>query len=469
MVPAVAIPEGRTTARHWATRIVLDRLFKEWVVEVGASAEWQIGACDSSGGRLPGELRLSDAFFRGAEGPWLATESMPTLPLPTFEPSAFGIHPKVTASTIPVLFGQSTLSGFGTDRIELGIDVFGSAFFMLSRYEEIVVSTKDRLARFPASESVAHKAGFLGRPLIDEYAEILWEVMRMMWPGLARKRTRSQVLPSHDVDEPSRDAFRGLRAVLKESAGDLLKRHRVRRAIQGPWHWLHGQIALHPRDAYNTFDRLMDLSDSQGTKSTFFFMAGESNPAFDRAYRLGHPAIRRLMRRIHDRGHEIGLHPSFETFRDAGLLTQEADRLRDMLRRIGVRQDRLGARMHYLRWSMPETWRAMVRAGLDFDASLGFADMAGFRCGTCHQYRAFDVQAGQPLDLEVRPLIAMDVTVMDEQYMGLGTASQAHDLLCKLRERCESVGGSFSILWHNNEFVRPGSWDLYRHALGANS
>jgi hypothetical protein len=118
---------------------------------------------------------------------------------------------------------------------------------------------------------------------------------------------------------------------------------------------------------------------------------------------------------------------------------------------------------------MPETWRAMVRAGLNYDASLGFADMAGFRCGTCHQYRAFDIQAGQPLDLAVRPLIAMDVTVMDEQYMGLGTSPQAQELLRKLRERCEAVGGSFSILWHNNEFVRPGSWDLYRNALGANS
>jgi peptidoglycan/xylan/chitin deacetylase (PgdA/CDA1 family) len=370
---------------------------------------------------------------------------------------------------LPVIFGSPTYRQVAQSHVDLGIDVFGSAFFLLARYEEAVISTRDHLDRFPAGASIATRHGFLDRPIIDEYVELLWSALVRLVPGLMRRTSRFRIAPSHDVDEPSRDAFRGLRAVLKESAGDLLKRHRVRRAMQGPWHWLRGQIALHPRDAYNTFDRLMDLSESQGTKSTFFFMSGASNPEYDCAYRLEHPAIRRLLRRIHDRGHEIGLHPSFETFRDSGLLSQEADQLRDMLRRIGVRQSRLGARMHYLRWSLPETWRAMVRAGIDYDASLGFADMAGFRCGTCHRYRAFDVQSGQPLDLLVRPLIAMDVTVMDEQYMGLGTSPQAHELLGLLRDRCESVGGEFSLLWHNNEFIRPGSWNLYQRALGAES
>lgn len=469
MVPVVTIPPGRSAARHWAVGVVMDRLFSEWALETGTSSDWLIGVRDPHGELRPGTVCMPDVFFRGTESNWLAAESLPKLPLPVFEPSALGIRPKVTSDQVPVLFGQPTLGGVGTGRVDLGIDVFGSAFFMLSRYEEAVVSTRDRFNRFPASTSVAHKGGFLGRPLVDEYLEILWEVMRLVWPDLVRKPTQFRVLPSHDVDEPSRDAFRGVRAVAKESVGDLLKRRHIRRAIEGPWHWLHGQVALHMQDPFNTFDRLMDLSEQSGTESTFFFKAGCTNPEFDCDYRLGHRAIRRLLRRIHNRGHLIGLHPSFETYLRPDLITQEADRLRDTCRQLGIVQDRWGARMHYLRWRLPETWRALQSAGLSFDATLGYADVAGFRCGTCHEYRAFDVLADRELDLIVQPLVAMDVTVMNAEYMGLGTSEGAHQAVRELRRCCEVVGGQFSLLWHNNQFQSDHEWSLYKCALQGRS
>ena len=93
--------------------------------------------------------------------------------------------------------------------------------------------------------------------------------------------------------------------------------------------------------------------------------------------------------------------------------------------------------------------------------------MAGFRCGTCHEYRAFDVLADRALDLVVQPLIAMDVTILNSQYMGLGTGESARKVISELRRSCEIVGGNFSLLWHNNQFQNPGEWDLYRHSLGS--
>lgn len=329
------------------------------------------------------------------------------------------------------------------------------------------MSTRDQHGRFPAGASIAGRNGFLARPIVDEYVELLWTVLSRLVPQLKRRPHRFRIAPSHDVDEPSRVAFRGLYSILKESAGNAVKRCDIRRATAGPWQWMHGQRRLHPADEYNTFDRLMDVSDAQGATSTFFFMAGASNPTYDRRYRLRHSAIRNLLLRVHRRGHLIGLHASYETYRDPSLLRQEASILRDTLRHLGIHQERVGARMHYLRWSLPHTWRALMHAGLDFDASVGFADMPGFRCGTCHEYRAFDVLSGQPIDLSVKPLVAMDVTVMAEKYLGLGTSQQAHALLRELRERCREVGGEFSLLWHNSEFTRPGSWNLYRCALGA--
>jgi hypothetical protein len=121
--------------------------------------------------------------------------------------------------------------------------------------------------------------------------------------------------------------------------------------------------------------------------------------------------------------------------------------------------------MHYLRWRCPETWQALVAAGIDHDATLGFADSAGFRCGTCHEYMAFDVLADRPINLRVRPLIAMDVSILDDQYMGHGISPSAETIFADMRRCCETVGGGYSVLWHNNEFQRAGSWALYRGAM----
>ena len=42
------------------------------------------------------------------------------------------------------------------------VDVLGSIFFLLTRYEEIVIGTRDRHGRFPASASIAGREGSSG-------------------------------------------------------------------------------------------------------------------------------------------------------------------------------------------------------------------------------------------------------------------------------------------------------------------
>ena len=42
----------------------------------------------------------------------------------------------------------------------------------------------------------------------------------------------------------------------------------------------------------------------------FYFIAGGNHPN-DAWYRIDQPVIRRLLRRIHERGHEIGIHFSY--------------------------------------------------------------------------------------------------------------------------------------------------------------
>ena len=47
--------------------------------------------------------------------------------------------------------------------------------------------------------------------------------------------------------------------------------------------------------------------------------------------------------------------------------------------RTGVRQDGLGGRRRFLRWSNLTTWRNYASAGLVHDTTVGYAEGVGFR------------------------------------------------------------------------------------------
>src|SRR5690606_13636754 len=131
------------------------------------------------------------------------------------------------------------------------------------------------------------------------------------WPGLRRKRRALSIRVSHDVDCPSHYAFSPTRACFRLAAGDFLKRGAPLSALKAPWIRRQSRNRLHPKDPANTFEWIMDQSASQGLTSAFYFICGRTHPARDADYEIEHPAIRRLLKEIHQRGHEIGLHPSY--------------------------------------------------------------------------------------------------------------------------------------------------------------
>ena len=89
-------------------------------------------------------------------------------------------------------YGNSLANGeylfIDTNEIRIGIDILGSSFFMLIRYEEYVKKERDNLALFSAKDSLAYQEFFLERPIINEYIELLWWCINKLWPELKRKK-----------------------------------------------------------------------------------------------------------------------------------------------------------------------------------------------------------------------------------------------------------------------------------------
>lgn len=168
-----------------------------------------------------------------------------------------------------------------------------------------------------------------------------------------------------------------------------------------------------------------------------------------------------MLREIHNRGYEIGLHPSYETFQRPDLIKQEADRLFQVCQEEGIEQPEWGGRMHYLRWEHPTTLQAWEDAGLDYDTTLSYADRPGFRCGTCFEYPAFNPITKGILKIRIRPLIAMECTIIADRYMSLGYSKEAADKFEDLETECKKVDGMFTLLWHNSHFYNEKDKSLY--------
>ena len=175
------------------------------------------------------QLLVADVLFQTSEADWLQPQSLPALPLEHWKlPEEIARSTQILPDSVPVIFGRPSGSGSfiaqQDDVIDLGLDIFGSAFLMLTRYEEACLAVRDEFNRFPACASLAKRASFLERPIINEYLEILWACLRRLQPGLMRKPREYQLIVSHDVDRTFDTRGAAWPTVAKNAIGDLAKR-----------------------------------------------------------------------------------------------------------------------------------------------------------------------------------------------------------------------------------------------------
>lgn len=377
-------------------------------------------------------IAIEDHFFAfHSETEYLNPANIPTEAL-TFP------HPFEKGAQLTVIFGQPAFS-FDESGARCGLDLFAATFFMLSRWEEYARPERDAHGRFPAAAALAFKSGFLHRPVVNEYAELIRLLCAKLDVILPAPKRTYQLVPTHDVDHPQ--LWRSSADRLRTLAGSLFVRRNLNEAL---W-WLSGPI-WQKKDPYDTFDYLMDRSEKHGCRSQFNFM-GQRKPDSDCYYPLDTPFVRNLMAKIKKRGHHIGFHPSYEAYDQPNLRAPEWASIRSVAAGQQGPPDVHGGRQHYLRFSVPFTWQHWEDQGLQTDSSLGYSEAEGFRCGICVSYPVFNFLTRQQLQLREQPLLAMEVTLaLYRKY----TPDQAIDSLRQLKAEVRKHHGEFVVLWHNS-------------------
>jgi hypothetical protein len=418
------------------------------------SGEFVISRGDDDGRRL----RIADVLFSG-HAVLDAQAAMPQEPVEWCSRALF--EGATLLGDLPLLYSRRLTEGgylaVREGEIRIGLDIFASAFFMLTRLEECGRKERDGHDRFPDGENLSVRAGFSQRPVVDEYAEVLRWALTRLWPRLELRGHDFRIAPTHDIDWPFYSRGRLVES-LRDAGGDLIRRRGRHLAAARIRSCLAVRRRGREADPCNTFDFLMRESERRNLQSSFYFMAGGSHRTYDAAERLDDPWIRSVIREIDERGHEIGFHPSYATPRDAARFTAELGRLRSALEMEGLRQSIRGGRQHYLRWRNPDTWMLWDGAGLEYDGTLGFTESWGFRCGTCREFPVFNLAELRRLQLRERPLIAMETTLLGHQRL---TSADAADEMRRARDVCRLVGGTFTFLWHNNRLETHDEREAY--------
>ena len=428
----IGVSEAFLPEKTYILNVILrEFLGVEYVLDVQAAKDYILVLENSK------ELIIRDMFFSLCEGSqgYLTQAYFPRrVPFVKnrFAPQA----------DIPVIFGTDELT-ITTRQIVCGIDVFASSFFMLTRWEEYVNPTRDEHNRFPAAASVAYKHHFLHRPVVNEYVEMLWNMLQYLGIQQARKPHKFQVKPSHDIDMP---AFypQGLGSQVKTLAGDVLKRKSVSQLSNHLRHFSNMAINQE-RDPYNTFDFLLDESRKNHVTAEFY-MKTSSKTVYDHPYKLHTSYFRKILKKIHAAQHILGFHPGYYSYNNVHLWKTEKAILDKVFATLHIPQATSG-RQHYLNFEVPVTWQIWEDNEMVVDSTMGYAQQEGFRCGVCYEFPVFQILTRQTLHLKERPLIVMEGSFM--KYQSELDFETIYTKIIRLKETIKRYNGLFTILTHN--------------------
>lgn len=191
---------------------------------------------------------------------------------------------------------------------------------------------------------------------------------------------------------------------------------------------------------YWGFDKIIDIENNLGVKSTCFFLNEKIRfKLFDLKtwklalgrYSIFEKKVSDIIHFFDDNGWEIGLHGSYLSYNNYELLCQEKADLESI-----VGHEIIGIRQHYLNFD-DCTWGIQQKAGFKYDSSWGYTNQIGFKDDK--KYPFFPIPQSEFCEI---PMIIMDSCFQNTDYKW--------QKLEEIVKEIDSVNGFLVINFHNN-------------------
>jgi hypothetical protein len=355
----------------------------------------------------------------------------------------------ISEQSIEISEWRSAPIFFQTSRdADIPFDIFAAAFYLISRYEEYLIFEPDEHGRFKSTNSLAYKSGFLDMPIVDIWVKELAGIIRQSYPEVKVYEKGFSYIPTIDIDNAYAYQYKGFirtflgtsNALLRLRFADFFRRVAV--------------LCKFQHDPFDTYNGLFQLFTSNS--EALWFILGGQYGKYDKNIALDAKPMKRLIRQIAER-FQVGIHPSFGSG-----ISQEQVNVELKLLSQNMGKKITASRQHYLRVTLPETYRILSELGITHDYSMGYSDVVGFRAGTCTPFRFYDL-----MDEKVLPLTIVPFQVMDRALLQ-GLQCNPDEAVAKtlgMANSVKQVGGTFVTVWHNESLSGINEWVGWKEVL----
>lgn len=379
-------------------------------------------------------ITTDKTYFLEVDGPRINYSAQAIRDVFTVIPSSLVFQTGITEQPVTCVQRDGRIIFFATDG-DLPFDVFSAAFYLLSRYEEYLPHQKDSYGRYAHTQSLAWREGFLDIPLINYWLQDLRDALMRRYPGLAFRYSTFKFVPTYDIDS----AFSYLHKEWWRNLGGALKA-----VASGHWAAFGERIGVLQRkrqDPFDSYEWLDSLHLYCRLKPYYFFLVAARCQGFDRNLPLSSAGFRELIQ-YHGAGYLLGIHPSWQSGDNEKLLQEEIE----WLEVVGG-QPIVRSRQHYIRFTLPETYRRLLRHHIEMDFSMGYGSINGFRASVASSFFWYDLEKEEATGLVVFPFCYMDANSFYEQKY---TTGQAMAELLHYYRHIRKVNGLMITIWHNS-------------------
>ncbi len=314
-------------------------------------------------------------------------------------------------------------------------DLIYTAYCLLSRkIEEQMQRDEHNRACWKKNQDLF---AWIDQPILDVWGHRLLNILGFPTPSAGF----SSINLTHDVDTIAH--YRHLRGFL----GGLKR---------GEWKSAHKALHNLQDDAAFTFPWLLEQDKQLPQAKQIYFIKATEGRGFDYPqYDLQGEDFKALVGLLRNNGAEIGLHTSYYT----GNIAAQKQALEQ-----AIGQEVHTNRWHYLRTDMPTDFAQLQATGITDDYTIGFADYAGFRLGTCRAVHWINPVTQEVTPLVLHPLTIMDCTLSADNYMNLNESAALHHSQLLLNT-IHKYAGEVNLLWHNHIFETAYHKRLYPQLL----
>ncbi|OFY96349.1 MAG: hypothetical protein A3K10_05495 [Bacteroidetes bacterium RIFCSPLOWO2_12_FULL_31_6] len=349
----------------------------------------------------------------------------------------------ITDQNISVFDYNSSKVFFATGKSStLPFDIFAASFYLVSRYEEYLPHIRDEHDRFDAKDSLAFANGFLQKPLVNTWAIWIKDLLQKKYPHLVFPVKNYQFISTIDIDNAYAYREKGftrsvggyMKSISKFDFKEISERTRV--------------LLGFDKDPYDTYEFQLEIIKKYKLQSIYFFLLGDYG-VNDKNLPIESKKFQSLIKMLGDYA-QIGIHPSYGSNKSKGQLKKEVDRLSKVLHR-----DVTQSRQHFLKLTLPETYRNLIYLDITDDYTMGFASQVGFRASICTAFNFYDLDMELETKLKIHPFAMMEGTL---KYSMKVSPDEAMNKIQPLIDEVKKVDGVFMSLWHNDTLNDKKIW-----------